>query len=336
MNVLHFDLETFASKPCSSITRKHEQSPVSDKTQDEARTRIGLDAGGGLQSEGEASRKHPGALGNEVEVSRKWTALIGCNDAKQQAVLHWSISLPRRQARGLRARLRAPHQGTTSNITPNIHVLKFSQNNINDGYSDEYTEAFFPTCDALLERANAAISAKDHSQASSLYFRIAALYRISRFPIMKSPVKYKAWEAQKSAYMAATRNWVDPLTEELVPHVFKTEEEGDTIPVYVRTPVTASSKNPVPTMLLITGLDGYRCDNTQRTYEFISRGWAVVIAEIPGTGMFTTILSRRHAFTLAICSISQPTALGILRMRAAQIVYGIASSRGCKRRRSST
>ena len=100
---------------------------------------------------------------------------------------------------------------------------------------------------------------------------------------MNSPVKNQAWEAQKSAYLAATRNWVDPLVEEHIPHTFKTEEDGDTIPVYVRTPVTASAKNPVPTILLITGLDGYRPDNTQRSYEFVSRGWAVVIAEIPGT-----------------------------------------------------
>ncbi len=100
---------------------------------------------------------------------------------------------------------------------------------------------------------------------------------------MNSAVKNKAWEAQKSAYMAATRNWIDPLTEEHVPHIHKTEKEGATIPVYVRTPITANAKNPLPTILLITGLDGYRPDNTQRSYEFISRGWAVVVVEIPGT-----------------------------------------------------
>ena len=100
---------------------------------------------------------------------------------------------------------------------------------------------------------------------------------------MNSPVKYQAWEAQKAAYMKATANWVDPLTEELIPHTFRTEEEGETIPAYVRLPVTASRQKPVPTMLLITGLDGYRPDNTQRSYEFVRHGWGVVIVEIPGT-----------------------------------------------------
>ena len=115
------------------------------------------------------------------------------------------------------------------------------------------------------------------------------MYRISRFPYLytagknQDAVKTKAWEAQKSAFLKATQHWVDPLTEEQIPHIFKTEEEGDTIPVYVRTPITASAKKPVPTMLLLTGLDGYRPDNAQRSSDFISRGWGVVIAEIPGT-----------------------------------------------------
>ena len=159
-----------------------------------------------------------------------------------------------------------------------------TKNNINDAYSDEYTSAFFPTCDALKSLAAAATASADHATASSLYFRIAALYRISRFPILNSPLKREAFALQKEAYMAATRNWVDPLTEETVPHKYAVEDEGKKIPVYVRVPVGASTQRPVPTVLLITGLDGYRPDNTQRTSEFISRGWACVIAEIPGTG----------------------------------------------------
>jgi dienelactone hydrolase len=33
----------------------------------------------------------------------------------------------------------------------------------------------------------------------------------------------------------------------------------------------------------MTGLDGYRPDNSQRTHEILDRGWATVIVEIPGT-----------------------------------------------------
>lgn len=179
------------------------------------------------------------------------------------------------------------HDGKLEDFEPVFEYL--IKNNINDGYSDAYTEAFFPYCDALLKQADAEAAQKNHAEASSLYFRVATMYRISRFSYLhavgkvQNSIKNKAWEAQKRAYMKATQHWVDPLTEEYIPHTFKTDEEGDMIPVYVRTPVTASAKSPVPTVLLITGLDGYRPDNTQRSYEFISRGWAVVMVEIPGT-----------------------------------------------------
>ncbi|KAL8732075.1 MAG: hypothetical protein Q9166_003029 [cf. Caloplaca sp. 2 TL-2023] len=117
----------------------------------------------------------------------------------------------------------------------------------------------------------------------SLYFHIGALYRISRFPFINSPIKRQAFEAQKYAYLFATSHWIDPIVEETIPHTFATGDDGKNIPLYVRVPVTASSKNPTPTILLITGLDGYRPDNTQRTQEFLARGWATVIAEIPAT-----------------------------------------------------
>ena len=157
------------------------------------------------------------------------------------------------------------------------------QKDINDAYTDAYTETFFPKCEQLTEQADEALKSKDRATASSLYLRVAALYRISRFPIINSAVKRQAYEAQKSAYLKATSHWIDRLTEQNIPHTTATEEEGKEIPVYVRVPVTASAAKPVPCVLLITGLDGYRPDNTQRTAEFASRGWATVIVEIPGT-----------------------------------------------------
>lgn len=156
------------------------------------------------------------------------------------------------------------------------------QNDINDAYSDAYTEAFFPKCTALLDQA-ASCEAENPALASSLYLRVACLYRISRFPIMNSAVKWKAFEAQKSAYLKAVRGWADPVYEESIPHVAAFGADGPSIPVYIRVPSTASPEKRVPTVLLITGLDGYRPDNTQRSYEFVKRGWGCVIAEIPGT-----------------------------------------------------
>lgn len=157
------------------------------------------------------------------------------------------------------------------------------KNNISDAYGDDYTEAFFPKCESLTREAEAATVSVDVAKASNLYFRIAALYRISRFPIMNSAVKWKAWEAQKDAYAKAVQGWIDPIVEESIPHSAAAGADKLSIPVYTRIPSTASPQHRVPCILLITGLDGYRTDNTQRTNEFIKRGWACVIVEIPGT-----------------------------------------------------
>lgn len=47
--------------------------------------------------------------------------------------------------------------------------------------------------------------------------------------------------------------------------------------------VPEAATTTVPTVLLLTGLDGYRPDNTVRCDEFLARGWAAVVVEIPGT-----------------------------------------------------
>ena len=83
--------------------------------------------------------------------------------------------------------------------------------------------------------------------------------------------------------MKAGSSWVDPVVEELIPHTYASGADGPTIPIYYRAPSTATKEHPVPTILLLTGLDGHRPDNTQRTYEFLKRGWACVIAEIRQT-----------------------------------------------------
>lgn len=126
--------------------------------------------------------------------------------------------------------------------------------------------------------------------ASELYLRAACVYRISRFPYItsfpevSSVSKWKAWEAQKNVYMKAASTWDAPIREVMVPHMARDGADRDAIPVYVRLPAKASrAGGKAPVVLLITGLDGYRPDNTQRSDEFLARGWASVIAEIPGT-----------------------------------------------------
>jgi len=161
-----------------------------------------------------------------------------------------------------------------------------AQNNINDGTSTEYTEAFFPIAEALTAKGDAALASGDPTAASALYLRACTVYRIARFPYItafpeiNNTPKWAAWEAQKRVYTKAASTWSIPLEEIDVPHVHAKGADRPTIPVYVRAPKAAGKS---PAVILMTGLDGYRPDNTVRCEEFLARGWAAVVVEIPGT-----------------------------------------------------
>lgn len=95
--------------------------------------------------------------------------------------------------------------------------------------------------------------------------------------------KRVAFNRQKDLYMKAASLWKPVIDEVVIPHTHRSNKDGANIPLYIRIPEEASSTHPVPVVLLMTGLDGYRPDNSQRTHEIINRGWATVICEIPGT-----------------------------------------------------
>ena len=82
--------------------------------------------------------------------------------------------------------------------------------------------------------------------------------------------------------MKAATKWDCPVEEVTIEHTSAEGHDQREIPLYVRYPANAQGLK-VPVVLLLTGLDGYRPDNTGRCDEFTSRGWACVIAEIPGT-----------------------------------------------------
>jgi pimeloyl-ACP methyl ester carboxylesterase len=159
------------------------------------------------------------------------------------------------------------------------HLL---ENNVNDPYDDAWANAFLPTAERLVSEAGAA-EKMDKQKAIELYKRANAVYRISRFPYLNhTQVKIKAYEAQKKAYLQGARLWDVPVEEVIIPFKHKSGRDGAEIPLYTRIPPSASKDKPVSVILLITGLDGHRPDNTERTEDFLQRGWATVICDIPG------------------------------------------------------
>ncbi|KAK5004455.1 hypothetical protein LTR60_006545, partial [Cryomyces antarcticus] len=75
-----------------------------------------------------------------------------------------------------------------------------------------------------------------------------------------------------------------PVHEVMVPHKHRTEGEGDVIPIYHQLPEGASKENPAPTVLIMTGLDGYRTELVTWAEGWRQKGVGVIIVKIPGTG----------------------------------------------------
>ncbi|KAL4802010.1 Alpha/Beta hydrolase protein [Aspergillus unguis] len=176
------------------------------------------------------------------------------------------------------------HDGRLEDFEPIFDRL--IAENINDAFSDEYTETFLPVAENLEARATAALKASDTETASGLLRRAAVVYRISRFPYVgpdEKGIKRTAFEQQKKVYLQAASFWTPSIQEHVIPHVHRAGCDSDHIPIYVRVPEHASPESRVPCVIIMTGLDGYRPDNTARTQEIVNRGWATVVFEIPGT-----------------------------------------------------
>jgi hypothetical protein len=151
--------------------------------------------------------------------------------------------------------------------------------NINDPYEDAYTNAFLPAARRLANEAEEA-EGNDREKAKKLYLNADAVYRLARFPYIGTELKERVFAEQKDTYMRGASLWARPVEEVLIPHIHAANGDAATIPLYLRRPASAG---PFPSILLITGLDGHRPDNTERTAEFLARGWACVICDIPGT-----------------------------------------------------
>lgn len=170
------------------------------------------------------------------------------------------------------------HDGKFEDFEPIFdHLIS---NNINDPYTDDYTNAFLPNAEKVVKAAEEAESKGDKDLAKKLYLNANAVFRLARFPYIGTPLKEKVFERQKEVYMKGTKLWDIPTTETIIPHKHAVNGDGENIPLYIRRPET---KEKVPVVLLITGLDGHRPDNTERTEEHLKRGWATLICDIPGT-----------------------------------------------------
>ncbi len=167
-------------------------------------------------------------------------------------------------------------------------LVKISGDNSDFLYNpDEYSKPFIPVAEGLISQAEAAENQGDTDKARDLYLRAAAVYRISRFPINRSPLSEESWQKGKAAYVRASKYLNPPSVALDIPFKEADVAAGDSdapIQTYLRMPTGTKPKNGWPVLLFICGLDAYKTDNTSRIQIHVDRGFATIMFEIPGTG----------------------------------------------------
>lgn len=164
-------------------------------------------------------------------------------------------------------------------------VKELVAKNFKEPYNwDEYARVFFPQAEHLASVAREAESNGEVEKASEYYLRSSAVYRISRFPAPRSDVQKEAWRLGKDVCIKGLGMRKHPVHEVQIPHTHRQSSEGDFIPVYHLVPESATPENPAPTLVIFTGLDGYRTELAVWMEGWRTVGVSTVVLEIPGTG----------------------------------------------------
>lgn len=149
---------------------------------------------------------------------------------------------------------------------------------------DAYAAAFFPKAEELAAAARAAETEGNQEKAAELYMRASAVYRISRFPAPRSEKQRHAWVEGKKVAQRGLALAARPTKEITIPHAHGTEIDGKEIQFYYHLPPGTTSNSPVPLVIILTGLDGYRTELAVWIEGWSRLGVATLILEIPGTG----------------------------------------------------
>jgi Esterase FrsA-like len=152
---------------------------------------------------------------------------------------------------------------------------------------DDYATPFLPVAQQLVTDAEAAAANGSTGEARDLFLRAAAVYRIARFPVNRSPLSPMAWEKGKAAYEKGGRLLDPPSVPVDIPFADADTSAGDldvAVQAYLRIPTGTRPNGGWPVLLFICGLDAYRTDHTSRTQAHVDHGHATLSFEIPGTG----------------------------------------------------
>ncbi|KAK4675682.1 hypothetical protein QC764_511770 [Podospora pseudoanserina] len=146
---------------------------------------------------------------------------------------------------------------------------------------DEYASMFFPQAFKLAFTARQAEQNGEKEKACELYLRSSALYRIARFPAPRSPKQHEAWNLCKQVFYKGASLLPIPILPISIPHPNHLPSEPPLIPASLLLP---PSPHPLPLLIILTGLDGYRTELSAWQTPLSRFSIATLVLEIPGTG----------------------------------------------------
>ncbi len=146
---------------------------------------------------------------------------------------------------------------------------------INSTDNDEWAAGFSAVADRFMAEAKAA-EATDPAKASALYVRAWRLYSFGRWPVPASAGKQRAYAKALEAFLAHARLQDPPLEVVHIPF------EGKEIVGYLRLP--KNTKEPVPVVIAISGLDSRKEDLTENFGAILPYGIGFIGIDSPGTG----------------------------------------------------
>src|SRR5215510_10772962 len=123
--------------------------------------------------------------------------------------------------------------------------------------------------------ANAQAAAPASPEVNANYLRAWRLYSFGRWPVPSSPGKQQAYSKALQAFLAAEKTLDPPLEIVRIPF------EASQIVAYMRLPNT---RNPVPIVLAISGLDSRKENLVDSFSAILPHGIGIIAVDGPGTG----------------------------------------------------
>lgn len=141
---------------------------------------------------------------------------------------------------------------------------------------DQWAEAWLKLARQYVNEVHFQKQQKNHSQQISEKMQLALrYYYLARWPIPNSPLKQQAYTELKQTFIEWNKGSSTNLVVLTIPY------GQQNIRAYLRHP---DGQSCLPTVIHWGGIDTWKEDLTHLANVYVSKGWASVVLDMPGTG----------------------------------------------------